>query len=88
MLRRMAVGLPATFPELAALSDADEERDFFANVAHLQLHRRTRALARLSKVRLQKQNQKIDNTYAFPNVTCLQLHQRMHAPACRSKVRG
>jgi len=47
----MAVRLPATFPDLAALSDADEERDFFANVAHLQLHRRTRALARLSKVR-------------------------------------
>ena len=51
LLRRMAVALPAHFPELAALADAaNEERDFFANVAHLQMHRRVRALARLSKV--------------------------------------
>ena len=46
------MALPARFPELASLADADnEEQDFFANVAHLQLHRRTRALARLGKVR-------------------------------------
>ena len=35
-----------------ALASADMEVDFFANVAHLQMHRRTRALQRLTKVRL------------------------------------
>lgn len=55
LLRRMALAAPAAFPELAALGDAgNEERDFFANVAHLQLHRRGRALARLAKVRGQR----------------------------------
>ncbi len=53
VLRRLATAAPSRFPELAALADgANEEADFFANVAHLQLHRRTRALARLSKARL------------------------------------
>ncbi len=51
LLRRMAVALPARFPDLATLADAaNEDACFFANVAHLQLHRRVRALARLSKV--------------------------------------
>ncbi len=50
LLRRMAAAMPAVFPDLAALTDANEDLDFFVNVAHLQLHRRTRALGRLTKV--------------------------------------
>lgn len=51
LLRRMAAGMPTRFPDLAALADGNEDVCFFANVAHLQLHRRTRALGRLTKVR-------------------------------------
>lgn len=51
MLRTMVVTFPARFPELAALADAEEEIDFFNNIAHIQMHRRSRALARLSRVR-------------------------------------
>lgn len=51
LLRRMAAAAPARFPDLALLSATDEELCFFANVAHLQLHRRVRAFARLSKVK-------------------------------------
>jgi U3 small nucleolar RNA-associated protein 20 len=47
----MAAAAPSRFPDLALLSAADEELCFFANVAHLQLHRRVRAFARLSKVK-------------------------------------
>lgn len=42
--------MPGTFPDLAALADGNEDVCFLANVAHLQLHRRTRALGRLSRV--------------------------------------
>lgn len=51
LLRRIATAAPARFPDLALLSAADEELCFFANVAHLQLHRRVRAFARLAKVK-------------------------------------
>lgn len=51
MLRTMVVTFPARFPELSALADAEEEIDFFNNIAHIQMHRRSRALARLSRVR-------------------------------------
>jgi len=50
-MRKLAVTFPARFPELAALTAADEEVDFFRNVAHIQLHRRARALSRLVRVR-------------------------------------
>ena len=50
VLRTMVVTFPARFPELAALADAEEEIDFFNNIAHIQMHRRSRALARLSRV--------------------------------------
>ena len=49
-MRKLAIAFPARFPELASLSNADEEVDFFRNVAHIQLHRRSRALSRLVKV--------------------------------------
>ncbi len=49
-MRKLAVTFPARFPELAALTAADEEVDFFHNVAHIQLHRRARALSRLVRV--------------------------------------
>lgn len=49
LLRKLCIGFPERFAELHALSHADIEVDFFANVAHLQMHRRTRALHRLVK---------------------------------------
>jgi U3 small nucleolar RNA-associated protein 20 len=51
LLRRLALALPESFPDLAILSDDSDDKDFFSNVAHLQLHRRTRALGRLVKAR-------------------------------------
>lgn len=50
LLRSLAQALPARFPDLQLLLDSDPEVDFFHNIAHLQLHRRTRALQRLAKV--------------------------------------
>lgn len=39
------------FPDLLPLSSAsDPELDFYLNVAHVQLHRRSRALTRLAKM--------------------------------------
>ena len=52
ILRQLAVLLPEKFGELSALSSTDIEVDFFANVAHLQVHRRIRALRRLVRVRI------------------------------------
>ncbi|KAG2487780.1 hypothetical protein HYH03_013624 [Edaphochlamys debaryana] len=50
LLRALVVALPKRFPDLLPLLSDDPETDFFANVAHLQSHRRTRALNKLSKV--------------------------------------
>ena len=50
LLRALALARPSDHPGLALLADADEELDFFLNAAHLQLHRRGRALARLAKL--------------------------------------
>lgn len=49
LLRSLCVRFPARFAELSPLAAADIEVDFFANVAHLQMHRRVRALHRLTK---------------------------------------
>lgn len=50
LLRGLALALPVTFPGLAALANAgDEEADFWLNAAHIQLHRRARAAARLGQ---------------------------------------
>lgn len=43
--------MPGSFPQLQALSDPNPDQDFFLNVAHLQMHRRARALHRISSVR-------------------------------------
>ena len=51
VLRTMVMTFPHRFPELAVLADSDEEIDFFKNIAHIQMHRRSRALARLGRVR-------------------------------------
>jgi U3 small nucleolar RNA-associated protein 20 len=50
--RKLAEAAPAAAPgAFAALADpADPEKDFFANAAHLQAHRRARALRLLSAV--------------------------------------
>lgn len=50
LLRRMALAFPASFPDLSLLADNNDDLDFFVSVAHLQLHRRTRALGRLVKL--------------------------------------
>ena len=50
LLRALALAFPARYPDLHALTDTDAELDFFNNVAHLQLHRRSRAFRRLANV--------------------------------------
>ena len=48
VFRRLALAWPAACPGAAALAEPkDLEQDFFANMAHLQAHRRCRALRRL-----------------------------------------
>ena len=50
MLRGLIVQFPEQYADMALLLDKDPELDFFNNVAHLQLHRRQRALQRLTRV--------------------------------------
>ncbi|KAL0018407.1 hypothetical protein WJX79_009395 [Trebouxia sp. C0005] len=50
LLRGLVVAFPGQYADLGLLLDQDTELDFFNNVAHLQLHRRQRALQRLTKV--------------------------------------
>ncbi len=50
LLRALALAFPAQYPDLHALTDKDAELDFFNNVAHLQMHRRSRAFKRLANV--------------------------------------
>ncbi len=50
LLRQLVCAFPARFQDLARLTDTNPELDFFNNVAHLQLHRRSRAFYRLKKV--------------------------------------
>ena len=40
--------LVKAFPTMAALSHNEPEADFFENVKHIQLHRRTRAFRKLA----------------------------------------
>lgn len=50
LLQAAVVALPDVAPDLAALATpGDPEADFFFNVAHLQLHRRARALNKLAR---------------------------------------
>ncbi|KAL4434124.1 hypothetical protein ABPG75_000565 [Micractinium tetrahymenae] len=50
LLRQLVLAFPAQYPDLVALTDKDSEVDFLLNVAHIQLHRRARALTRLTKL--------------------------------------
>lgn len=50
LLKALALAYPTHYPDLHALTDKDAELDFFNNVAHLQLHRRSRAFKRLANV--------------------------------------
>ncbi|KAK9808411.1 hypothetical protein WJX73_001754 [Symbiochloris irregularis] len=50
LLRALAQAAPGNFSQLQSLLDANTEADFFHNITHLQLHRRSRALTRLSKI--------------------------------------
>ena len=60
--RKLAEAAPAAAPgAFAALADpADPEKDFFANAAHLQAHRRARALRLLSAVAVRTAEAKAD----------------------------
>ncbi|BDA46528.1 probable small subunit processome component 20 homolog [Coccomyxa sp. Obi] len=49
LLRQLVCAFPTRFQDLMKLTDPDPELDFFNNVAHLQLHRRSRAFYRLKK---------------------------------------
>ena len=71
LLRALALAFPAQYPDLHALTDTDAELDFFNNVAHLQLHRRSRAFKRLG------------NVSAHPLSLCLpQLTSRLTPESC------
>lgn len=50
LLRKAVLAFPTRFPELVPLTHADAEQDFFSNIAHLQLYRRSWAVQRLVKV--------------------------------------
>ncbi|GFH23332.1 uncharacterized protein HaLaN_20931, partial [Haematococcus lacustris] len=50
LLRLLVLACPDVFPDLRDLADKDIEVDFFLNAAHLQLHRRVRALNRLARL--------------------------------------
>ena len=50
LLRALIATFPGQYGDLGLLMEEDPELDFFNNVAHLQLHRRQRALQRLTKV--------------------------------------
>ena len=48
LLRHLVRAFPKRHVELLKLSDTDTEQDFFYNVCHIQMHRRSRALIRLT----------------------------------------
>jgi U3 small nucleolar RNA-associated protein 20 len=50
LLRAVVVQFPGRFSDLTGLTSADPERDFFLNIAHLQIHRRARALTQLTRL--------------------------------------
>ena len=52
LLSRLVRGYPShkIFSELSSLTNSDPEADILQNIRHIQLHRRTRALHRLSNV--------------------------------------
>ena len=52
LLSRLVRGYPShkIFSELSSLTNPDPEADILQNIRHIQLHRRTRALHRLSNV--------------------------------------
>lgn len=58
LLRGIGLRFPEEQRDLCALADTDIEVDFFANVAHLQMHRRIKAMQRLVKVSPRFSNRK------------------------------
>ena len=48
-LEQLVVAFPAhpAFTEMTALREVDQEKDFFRNIVHIQMHRRIRAVVRL-----------------------------------------
>ena len=47
LIQAIVKAFPDKWASLAIVSDVDPEQDFFENIRHIQVHRRTRALARL-----------------------------------------
>ncbi|MEW5318207.1 MAG: hypothetical protein WDW38_009447 [Sanguina aurantia] len=50
LMRQLALELPSRFGDLTALLCEEQEVDVFVNVAHLQLHRRARALLKVKSL--------------------------------------
>ncbi|KAL4860053.1 Small subunit processome component 20 [Chlorella vulgaris] len=50
LLRQLVLAFPANYSELRLLTDQDAEVDFLLNVGHIQLHRRARALTRVTRL--------------------------------------
>ena len=50
LIRKLAITLPTHYPDLQTLTHEDAEADIWLNVVHLQLHRRARGFARLTKM--------------------------------------
>ncbi len=87
ILQQLSVSFPEKFAELNALSSTDIEVDFFANVAHLQVHRRIRSLRRLVKVSVSSLIQSHENPRCkrVSYTLCLWLGAQLcHAKALRN----
>ncbi len=89
LLRALALAFPERYPDLHVLTDKDAELDFFNNVAHLQLHRRSRAFKRLANVSLPSScTESADSLWTvilaiLPSLSFPQ-HSRIQNQACAS----
>lgn len=50
IVRKVALTLPKSYPELQSVTHVEDDLDFWSNVCHVQLHRRARAFARLGEM--------------------------------------
>lgn len=67
LVRYIALKVAYLYPELSALTNIDEEKDFWLNVTHLQLHRRSRAFARLTRIILGQKGKIQNNKPSYPH---------------------
>ncbi|KAI8107974.1 hypothetical protein M9434_006006 [Picochlorum sp. BPE23] len=50
IVRKVALTLPQSYPELQSVTHVEDDLDFWSNVCHVQLHRRARAFSRLGEM--------------------------------------